>query len=60
MYEKVYRKLAQRLDAIPNGFPATDSGIELRLLAQIFRARNRTILPNGQEATFVIECGHGY
>jgi ferredoxin len=32
----VYRELAQRLDAIPNGFPATDSGVELRLLAKLF------------------------
>jgi hypothetical protein len=34
--EDVYRKLAQRLDEIPNGFPATESGVELRLLAKIF------------------------
>ena len=32
----VYRRLAKRLDAIPNGFPATESGAELRLLAKIF------------------------
>ena len=36
MSEDVYRELAQRLDAIPNGFPATESGVELRLLARIF------------------------
>jgi electron transport complex protein RnfB len=36
MTEDVYRRLAQRLDAIPNGFPATESGVELRLLAKIF------------------------
>ena len=36
MTEGIYRKLAQRLDAIPNGFPATESGVELRLLAKIF------------------------
>jgi electron transport complex protein RnfB len=36
MSEDVYRKLAQRLDAIPNGFPPTSSGVELRLLAKIF------------------------
>ncbi len=36
MTEEVYRKLAQRLDAIPNGYPATESGVELRLLAKIF------------------------
>ena len=33
---EVYHKLAQRLDAIPNGFPATESGIELRVLAKMF------------------------
>jgi electron transport complex protein RnfB len=36
MLEEVYRKLAARLDAIPNGFPASASGVELRLLAKIF------------------------
>jgi len=36
MSEDVYRRLAQRLDAIPHGFPATESGVELRLLAKIF------------------------
>jgi ferredoxin len=34
--ESIYRRLADRLDAIPNGFPATESGIELRLLEKIF------------------------
>jgi electron transport complex protein RnfB len=36
MSENIYRKLAQRLDTIPNGFPTTESGVELRLLAKIF------------------------
>jgi ferredoxin len=36
MEKAVYRRLAQRLDTIPNGFPATPSGVELRLLAKIF------------------------
>ena len=36
MSEDIYRKLAQRLDAIPNGYPATESGVELRLLAKMF------------------------
>jgi electron transport complex protein RnfB len=36
MPEQVYRKLAQRLNAIPNGFSSTESGVELRLLAKIF------------------------
>ncbi len=32
----VYRQLAERLDALPNGFPSTESGAELRLLAKLF------------------------
>ena len=36
MSEDIYRRLAQKLDAIPNGFPATESGVELRLLAKMF------------------------
>ena len=36
MPEDVYRRLAQTLDAIPNSFPASESGIELQLLAKIF------------------------
>jgi ferredoxin len=34
--EDVYKKLARRLDAIPHGFPATESGVELKILAKIF------------------------
>jgi electron transport complex protein RnfB len=33
--EDVYRRLARRLDTVPRGFPATDSGVELRLLARL-------------------------
>jgi len=33
-----YNRLAERLDALPNGFPPTDDGSELRLLASIFSA----------------------
>jgi electron transport complex protein RnfB len=36
MVDDVYRKLAQRLHAIPNGFTPTKSGVDLRLLAKIF------------------------
>jgi Na+-translocating ferredoxin:NAD+ oxidoreductase subunit B len=36
MTDDVYRRLADKLDTIPNGFPATKSGAELRLLAKIF------------------------
>ena len=31
-----YQRLAERLDQIPNGFPKSKSGIELRLLARLF------------------------
>ena len=31
-----YKLLAERLNALPNGFPPTDDGRELKLLAKIF------------------------
>jgi Na+-translocating ferredoxin:NAD+ oxidoreductase subunit B len=31
-----YKQLAERLDSLPNGFPSTDDGRELKLLAKIF------------------------
>lgn len=31
-----YQRLAQRLDTLPNGFPPTQDGAELRLLARLF------------------------
>ncbi len=34
--DKVYKQLARHLDEIPNGFPATESGVELKLLAKLF------------------------
>ncbi len=33
---EVYKRLAEQLDRLPNGFPATESGVELRLLAKLF------------------------
>ncbi|MCX6138222.1 MAG: 4Fe-4S binding protein [Ignavibacteriales bacterium] len=36
MSGEVYRKLAQFLDKLPNRFPATSSGVELRMLAKLF------------------------
>jgi ferredoxin len=33
---KHYEKLARELDRIPNGFPRTRSGVELKLLAKLF------------------------
>ncbi|MFH1627951.1 MAG: 4Fe-4S dicluster-binding protein [Pseudomonadota bacterium] len=37
MSDDVYRKLAKVLDTLPNGFPASDSGIEIKLLKRIFQ-----------------------
>ncbi len=36
MSEQVYRKLAEVLDTLPNGFPATPEGTEIKLLRRIF------------------------
>ena len=36
MSEDTYRRLARQLDALPNGFPPTTDGVELRLLARLF------------------------
>jgi NAD-dependent dihydropyrimidine dehydrogenase PreA subunit len=38
MSTEIYKKLADVLDTLPNGFPATDSGIELNILEKIFTA----------------------
>jgi len=34
--EDPYRLLARRLDELPNGFPPTEDGVELRLLGKLF------------------------
>jgi NAD-dependent dihydropyrimidine dehydrogenase PreA subunit len=36
MPKDVYKKLAKKLDQLPNRYPATESGVELRLLEKIF------------------------
>lgn len=36
MERNPYQQLAEKLDSLPNGFPATDDGRELKLLAKIF------------------------
>jgi electron transport complex protein RnfB len=36
MSDEIYHKLAKVLDTLPNGFPSTDSGVEIRLLKKIF------------------------
>jgi len=34
----VYKRLAKRLDELPNGFPETEEGVELKILQKIFTA----------------------
>ncbi len=36
MSDEIYRQLAKVLDTLPNGFPSTESGIEIRILKKIF------------------------
>jgi electron transport complex protein RnfB len=36
MDNTAYKQLAERLDSLPNGFPPTDDGRELKLLAKLF------------------------
>lgn len=36
MSNEIYSRLAEVLDTLPNGFPATGNGIEIRLLRKIF------------------------
>lgn len=36
MTEEIYRKLAHHLDELPAGFPATESGVEIRILKRLF------------------------
>ena len=37
MKHDIYKQVAARLDQMPNGFPATESGIELKILKKIFQ-----------------------
>lgn len=36
MNENLYKKLARHLDDLPGGYPATESGVELRILRRLF------------------------
>ena len=36
MADEIYHKLAKVLDTLPNGFPATQSGVEIKILKKIF------------------------
>jgi ferredoxin len=43
MNDEVYRRLAARIDEIPNGFPATESGVERKMLAKMFNPEEARI-----------------
>ncbi|MEJ2010675.1 MAG: 4Fe-4S binding protein [Anaerolineales bacterium] len=43
MTDSAYRKLAQRLDELPEGFPPTEDGAELRLLETIFTPQEASL-----------------
>lgn len=36
--DNVYKELAKSLDALPNGYPATQSGVEIKILERLFSA----------------------
>ena len=39
----IYQQLARHLDSLPGGFPATESGVELRILNRLFTPREAEI-----------------
>jgi len=43
MTTEIYKRLAQTLDSLPNGFPSTGDGAELRLLAKLFTPEEATL-----------------
>lgn len=43
MSSNPYQRLAHRLDALPNGFPPTEDGAELHLLAKLFTAEEASL-----------------
>lgn len=44
MSDEVYCKLRDFLDRLPGGFPATDSGVEIRLLKRLFTPEEAALL----------------
>lgn len=46
MTEEIYRKLAQRLDSLPNGYPSTEDGAEIRILEKLFSPEEAELASN--------------
>jgi Na+-translocating ferredoxin:NAD+ oxidoreductase subunit B len=42
----VYEKLAQHLDSLPAGYPRTESGVEMRILRQLFTPEEAQLSPH--------------
>jgi ferredoxin len=51
MFDQVYIELARKLDSIPPGFPATESGVELQLLARLY-TRVEAIIVTAMRLTY--------
>ena len=45
MTDDIYQRLAKHLDKLPGGFPATESGVELRLLRRLFTPEQAELAP---------------
>ena len=45
-YLGIYRKLQQHLDKMPVGYPATESGIEIKILEHLFNPDQAEIALN--------------
>ena len=43
MNDDIYHKVAGVLDTLPNGFPSTESGVEIKLLKKIFTPEQATL-----------------
>ncbi len=56
MNETPYKQLAQRLDALPNGYPSTDDGVELRLLATLFNEEEAALAAQLKFPLETAEC----
>jgi len=48
----IYRKLQQRLDTLPIGYPSTESGVEIRILKALFTPKEAEI---GVKMSFIPE-----
>ncbi len=46
MTEEIYRNLARRLDSLPNGYPPTEDGEELRILEKLFSPEEAELASN--------------